>query len=291
VPSIVPRAEFATAIALDSALFQVSRFIGPTIAGFIVAAWGETACFVVDGVSYVAVVGALLAMRVDKRKLKKAVHPRMSQGLKDGLGYAAGTPTIRAMLLLLFVFGFFGMPHSVLLPVFAKEVLHGGASTLGYLTAASGLGAVLGALVLATRSSPIGLGRLIVGAGLLFACGLAAFASSRLLPLSLLTLVLTGFGMMTQMVSGNTIIQTVVDEDKRGRVMSLYTSAFMGSAPFGGLLAGWLAERIGAPVTLGIAVVPCLLATWRFSRRVPDVTAALKKATTVEVPPSAEAAP
>lgn len=161
------------------------------------------------------------------------------------------------------------MSYTVLMPIFAKDILHGGPHTLGFLMAASGMGAVAGAIFLASRKSVLGLGRIIVAASIIFESGLITFSLSHVLWLSLFLLVFTGFGMMVQMASSNTILQTIVEDDKRGRVMSLYAMAFMGMAPFGSLLAGSLASKIGAPNTLGIGGASCILGSFMFAKKPP----------------------
>jgi MFS family permease len=168
------------------------------------------------------------------------------------------------------------VPFSVLLPVFANEILGGGADELGFLMAASGLGALAGALWLTTRKSVIGLGRVIICNTVVFGCGLIGFALSRWLPLSLLFMVVVGFGMMVQMASTNTVIQTIVDEEKRGRVMSFYTMSFLGTAPFGSLLAGWLSTRMGAPQTVFVSGVLCLATAFWFSHELPAIRALVR---------------
>jgi MFS family permease len=232
-----------------------SRLVGPAIAGAVIAVAGEAWCFVIDAVSYLAVVAALLAMRLPERE-RKHTAASISQHFVEGVRYAFGFAPIRALLLLLALVSFAAMPYSVLLPVFAADVLKGGPSTLGLLSAASGLGAFGGALYLASRSSVLGLGRVIIVAMLALAAGLVGFSQSETIWLSAPLLVLTGAGMMVQMAASNTLIQTMVDEDKRGRVMGFFGMAFQGAAPFGSLLAGWLAGRVGVQaVVLGSGAV------------------------------------
>ena len=189
--------------------------------------------------------------------------------MKEGFTYAFGFAPIRFILFLLALVSLMGMPYTVLMPIFAKDILHGGPHTLGFLMAASGMGAVAGAIFLASRKSVLGLGRIIVAASIIFGSGLITFSLSHVLWLSLFLLVFTGFGMMVQMASSNTILQTIVEDDKRGRVMSLYAMAFMGMAPFGSLLAGSLASKIGAPNTLMIGGVSCILGSFMFAKKLP----------------------
>jgi MFS family permease len=260
--------DLGNAIALNSLLFNGARLLGPSIGGILIALLGEGMCFLLNGISYIAVIVALLAMKITKREIRS----RSSQVLKDlreGFTYAFGFPPIRSLLLLLALTSLTAMPYTVLMPVFAKNILHGGPQTLGFLLGASGVGAAVGAIYLASRTSVLGLGRLIVIASSIFGIALIAFSISRILLLSLLLLVLTGFGMMVQMASSNTVLQTIVEEDKRGRVMSLYTMAFMGMVPFGSLLAGSLASKIGAPGTIMISGIACILGSTLFARKLP----------------------
>jgi MFS family permease len=255
VQMVERREDLPNAIALNSSLVNGSRLVGPAAAGAVIAAAGEAWCFVIDAVSYVAVVAALLAMRLPRAERR---HTAASVGrhFVEGVRYAFGFPPIRALLLLLALVSFATMPQAVLMPVFATEVLGGGAHTLGLLSAASGLGALAGAVYLASRPSVLGLGRVVVVATLALGVGLVAFSQSRAVGLSAVLLVFTGGGMMVQMAASNTLIQTMVDEDKRGRVMGFFGMAFQGAAPFGSLLAGWLAIRVGpAAVVLGSGAV------------------------------------
>jgi MFS family permease len=257
-------ADLPNAIALNSSLVNGARLIGPAAAGVLIALTGEAWCFVVDALSYVAVVAALLAMRVatPKREVRKA--PLWSR-LAEGLAYAFGFAPIRALLLLLALVSFMGMPYTVLLPIFAADVLGGGPFTLGLLSGATGVGALAGALYLASRRTVLGLGRVIVVATLLFGLGLIGFSVSTSLWLSLLLLIMAGFGMMVQLAASNTILQTIVDEDKRGRVMSFYSMAFLGMAPFGSLFAGALAGSVGAAGTVVIGGIACIAGALLFA--------------------------
>jgi MFS family permease len=272
VEMVTGREDLPNAIALNSSLVNGARLIGPSLAGAIIATAGEAWCFVIDAVSYVAVVAALLLMRLPKHA---RVVPRGSVGrhVWEGARYVFRFVPIRALLALLALISFAAMPYSVLLPVFAGEVLHGGPYVLGFLSGASGVGALTGALYLASRRSVLGLGRVIVVATVVLGVGLMGFALSKVLWLSMGLMLLTGFGMMVQMAASNTIIQTVVDEDKRGRVMSFYSMAFQGAAPFGSLLAGALAERIGAPDTVLLSGLVCLAGGLVFGLRLPRLRA------------------
>jgi MFS family permease len=213
---------------------------------------------------------SLLAMRgIPERP--KAPHTRFLRGLKDGFQYAFGFAPIRSLLLLLALVSLMGMGYMVLMPVFAKEILHGGANTYGFLMGATGIGALTGALFLAARKTVIGLGGIIAVASGIFGAGLICLSFTRVFILSLIVMAVIGFGMMVQMASTNTIIQTIVDEDKRGRVMSFYAMAFMGMTPFGSLLAGSLADSIGVPLTVAIGGSTCLVGSFLFARRLPSL--------------------
>jgi len=268
VEMIERREDLGNAIALNSFLFNGARLVGPSIAGILISILGEGACFLINGVSFFAVIMALVAMRIPhhERELRKT---HILQGLKEGFSYAFGFLPIRSVLIFLGWISLVGMAYTTLMPVFAKDILHGGPQTFGFLMAASGVGAVIGALYLASRTSVLGLGRLIAIASSIFGIGLIAFSLSRIFLLSLFLLLLTGFGMMVHMASSNTVLQTMVDDDKRGRLMSLYTMSFMGMAPFGSLLGGSLASRVGAPLTLAIGGVSCLLGAFLFMRKLP----------------------
>ena len=268
VEMIEDRADLSNAIALNSSMVNMARLVGPSVAGLLIAAVGEGWCFLIDACSYVAVIGSLLAMRV-------AVRPRTRSGrhigeeLGEGLRYVAGSPPIRSVLLLLALVALFGMPYIVLMPMFAIHVLHGGAHTNGFLMSASGVGALIGALYLASRPSVAGLGKVIAAACLTFGAALIAFSWSPWMWLSMPILVVTGFAMIVQMAATNTIIQSLVDEDKRGRVMSFYAMSFFGAMPFGSLIAGSLAARWGAPTTVTIGGAVCILGGIGFLRVLP----------------------
>jgi MFS family permease len=268
VEMIEDRADLPNAIALNSSMFNAARLVGPSIGGVIIAAAGEGWCFAIDAVSYLGVIASLVAMRV-RRRVAPGAPARVLSQLAGGWRYVAGSPAIRSLLGLVAAVSLMGMPYAVLLPVFATTSLHGGPHTLGFLTAATGLGALLGALYLASRPSVLGLGAVLPRAVLLFAAGVITFALSRWLPLSLLALVAAGSGFMVQMAASNTLLQTLVDDDKRGRVMSFYAMAFMGPAPFGSLLAGALAQRIGAPATLMLCAAGLVIAAIGFARALP----------------------
>jgi len=271
VEMVEKREDLSNAIALNSSMVNAARLLGPSIGGVLIAAVGEGWCFFWDAVSYVAVIASLLLMRVTPRPGRAAARAGVLRELRAGWAYVAGSPPIRSILLLLAVVSLVGMPYTVLMPVFASKILHGGPHTLGFLMAASGVGALLGALFLANRRSVLGLGKVIPMMAGLFGAGLIGFALSRQLWLSLLLLLATGLGFMVQMAASNTLIQTLVEDDMRGRVMSFYTMAFMGTTPFGSLLAGSLASRIGAPSTLVLGGAGCLAAALWFARLLPGL--------------------
>lgn len=268
VEMVDDRADLPNAIALNSSMVNGARLVGPSVAGIVIAAVGEGWCFLADGVSYVAVIASLLAMKVTRKEPARS-GKRVLQELAEGFRYAFGFAPIRALLLLLALVSLMGMPYTVLMPVVADRTLHGGANTLGFLMGASGVGALAGALYLASRRSVLGLGKVVPRSAALFGAGLIAFGLSRSVALSLLILPLAGAGFMVQMAASNTIIQTVVREEMRGRVMAFYTMAFMGTAPFGSLLAGALAARVGAPRTIMLGGAACIAGAALFARTLP----------------------
>ncbi|MBS1797622.1 MAG: MFS transporter [Acidobacteria bacterium] len=270
VQMVEDRNDLPNAIALNSSMVNAARLLGPSIGGVIIAVVGEAWCFMIDGFSYLAVIASLLAMRLAPA-LAAGVETRANlvEQFREGWRYVAGSLPISRILLLLALVSLVGMPYTVLMPIFANEILHGGPNTLGFLMAASGVGALAGAFFLAARRTVVGLGRFIPLMAGVFGAGLVAFSFSRAIWLSLLLMVATGLGFMVQMAASNTLIQTIVEEDKRGRVMSFYTMAFMGTAPFGSLLAGSLAERIGAPNTLLLGGIGCILGAVWFARALP----------------------
>ena len=268
VEMVEKKEDLSNAIALNSSMVNVARLLGPSLAGILISVVGEGLCFLLNGVSYLAVIAALLAMKIKKRETKHQAS-KVWAGLREGFAYAFGFSPIGAVLLLLALMSFMGMPYTILMPVFARDVLHGGPHTLGFLMGASGVGALGGALYLASRKSVLGLGRLISVATALFGIGLVAFSHSRLLALSIPLMFITGFGMIVEMAASNTVLQTIVEDDKRGRIMSFFTMAFMGMTPFGSLFAGFLASRIGAPNTLLIGGLACLAGAAAFALKLP----------------------
>lgn len=270
VEMIEDRADLPNAIALNSSMVNAARLLGPSIAGVLIAATNEGWCFLIDAFSYVAVIASLLAMKVPARA-RTTRRRRLVDELREGARYVAGHGAIRSVLILLAVVSLMGMPYVVLMPIMAKKVLLGGAHTNGFLMSASGVGALAGAFYLARRRSVQGLGRVIALAAAGFGLGLIMFSRSTTLWLSMLLLVFTGFSMIVQMAASNTVIQTLVDEDKRGRVMAFYTMAFFGMTPLGSLFAGLLARSLGAPDTLLIGGVVCVVAAAGFARALPAI--------------------
>ncbi|MEO8663150.1 MAG: MFS transporter [Bryobacteraceae bacterium] len=262
------RDDLGNAIALNSSMVNGARLIGPAIAGAMVAATNEGWCFFIDGVSYIAVIASLLAMRVAAGS-GAAPRRHVFQELAEGWNYITGSLAIRSILVMVGLISLAGMPYSVLMPVVVSDVLHGGPHTLGWLMAATGAGAFAGAVSLALRRSVLGLGRLIALSAGVFGLALIAFAWSRSLWVSLAVLPLVGFGMMRQMAASNTILQTIVSDEKRGRVMAFYSMAFLGMAPFGSLIAGYISARIGAPRTIALSGVVCIAGAAWFALRLP----------------------
>lgn len=269
VEMIERREDLGNAIALNSSMVNGARLLGPSVAGTLIALMGEGLCFLLNALSFVAVIAALLGMRITP-KPRQAQKTPLWRGLTEGYRYAFGFFPIWSLLLLVALVSFMAMPYTVLMPVFAGEILHGGPQTLGFLLAATGVGALVGTLFLASRRNVLGLGRIIAMASILFGIGLIGFSFSRVFWLSAAMMVVTGFGMMVQMTSTNTVLQTIVEEDKRGRVMSFYTMAFMGMVPFGSLFSGILASAIGAPGTTLVGGISCILGALLFARKLPD---------------------
>ena len=267
--------DLGNAIALNSSIFNVARLVGPCIAGIVIASSNEGICFLLNGISYFAVIISLVLMKIAKRK-KEVKKFHIVKGLKEGVNYAFGLAPIRYILLLVGFISLVGMPYVILMPVFATEVLHGGPKTLGFLMAASGAGALLGAVYLASRKTVVGLGKRMAFAASAFGLGLALFSLSNVFWLSLLSMIFAGVGMMVQMAGSNTVLQTIVEDDMRGRIMSLYTMAFIGTVPFGSLIIGALAGKIGAPNTLLISGLSCILGAALFALKLPEIRMAIR---------------
>jgi len=267
VEMVETREDLPNAIALNSSLVNAARLVGPSVAGLLIAVVGEGYCFLLDGFSYMAVIASLFAMSLVP--WSPGAHASVGSELREGWDYVLGFRPIWAILLLLSAVSLVGMPYTALMPIFAGSILHGGAHTFGFLMGASGVGALVGAVSLAARRSVLGLGRLVALTAAGFGASLVAFAASRQLWLSLLLLVVTGFSFMQQMASSNTILQTIAHDEKRGRVMSFYSMAIQGVAPFGSLMAGALAARIGAPHTLMLGGSICVASAALFAWQLP----------------------
>jgi MFS family permease len=262
--------DIGNAVALNSMMFNGARLIGPSVAGVVLAVAGEGICFLSNAVSYVFVIVSLFAMHVEP-SVEKKNKTHIFRDMKEGLDYTFGFPPIKSVILLLGLVSLMGFSYQVLMPVYAKDILHGDSHTYGFLMGGAGAGALLGALYLASRDSVLKLGRLIPAAAALLSTGLIALSLNSLFSISMFLMFLTGLGMMTFTAASNTILQTLADEDKRGRVMSFYTMALMGTAPFGSLLAGWLAKVIGTPWTIFAGGIACLLGALVFYRRLPEL--------------------
>lgn len=259
IDMISDKADLANAIALNSSLFSGARLVGPAVAGAVIAAIGEGACFVLNSVSFLAVIIALAMIRVKASPRETSGSSRILQELREGVSYAWYFAPMRTILLMLVLISLMGMPYAVLMPVFAKDIFHGGANTYGLLMTMSGVGAFTGALYLASRRTVLGLWKFIGFSAAAFGAAITGLSLSRIFWLSMLFSLVAGLASTTQIATSNTLLQTIVDNDKRGRVMSLYSMAFMGSAPFGSLLAGSLAHRLGAPDTLLLGGCLCII--------------------------------
>ncbi len=259
VEMIGKKEDLSNAIALNSILVNIARLLGPTIAGILVALVGEGWCFSINAASYIAIVASLLMMDVTEHTIASEKSRPLAE-LREGFSYVKNFTPIRNLLLLLALVSLMGMPFQVLMPVFAKDIFRGGSHTLGFLMSAVGIGALSGGFYLATMKTVLGYGKKIIFATMIFGCSLAVFSHVTYLPLALVCLLFTGLGMMMQMTGINTVIQTLVDDDKRGRTMSFHAMAFFGMVPFGNLLSGVLADSIGVQNTLLAGGLCCMLA-------------------------------
>jgi MFS family permease len=273
---MVGREDLANAIALNSSVFNGARVVGPAVAGVVVAAIGEGWCFLANGVSFLAVLGGLAAMRLPPFKLPVAPRGALAS-LAEGVRYVARTRPVRALLLLLGLVSLTGMPYAVLMPIFADRIFGAGARGLGLLMGATGLGALLGAVSLAARRGTRGLGRRVAISAAGFGVALVLFSASRSFWLSAALLVPAGFFMMNEMASSNTLLQSLVPDAFRGRVMAAYAMMFMGMAPFGALAAGAAAERIGAPWTVAAGGLFCVAGGALFAARIPGLRAEVRQ--------------
>ena len=270
IEMVEKKADLGNAIALNSSMVNSARLLGPSIAGILISITGEATCFLINGLSYFVVIFSLLQMKIKPRKLIKQ-NTKVLFELKEGFKYTFGFKPIKYIILLLALVSLMGMPYVVLMPVFAKEILHGGSHTFGFLMGASGLGALSGALYLASRRNAAGLEKLIPFSAAVFGAGLILLALSRVFWLAIVVMIGTGAGMMLVMASSNTVIQTVIDDSKRGRVMSFYAMSFMGTAPFGSLFAGSLAKVIGTPMTLAMGGFLCIVGAAFYLRKIPEL--------------------
>lgn len=268
------REDITNAIALNSTMVNSARLIGPSVAGILIAAFGEAVCFLMNGLSYIAVLAGLAMMRV-RPNPRNALKTAALDNLVEGFRYAFGFPPIRSLLLMAALISLAGASYTQLLPVFAQQVLHGDARTQGLLVSSAAAGAFAGAIYLASRSSTRGLGRMIALAPTVFGAGLIAMGLSSRLWLTLSIMPVVGLGLMLQMASTNTMLQTIVDDDKRGRVMSFYSMAFMGMVPLGNLAAGALTQFMGAPRVVILGGAFCIAASAAFVRALPALRAQL----------------
>lgn len=267
--------DVGNAIALNSSIFNLARLIGPVIAGMLIAYTGEGICFFLNAVSYVAVLIALIMIKVKVARAPSG-DENILRGMKDGISYAFKSVPIRNILILVGITSLMGMPYPVLVPAFAREVLGGGPKTFGFLMAASGVGALTGALYLAARRNVMGLGRMIALAACTFGMSLIFFSLSTIVPISMIFMFMEGLGMMVQLAACNTILQTIVDDEKRGRIMSLYTTAFIGLVPFGSLFLGSVAGRIGPQAALMMGGMVCVMGAVFFALKLPLIRAAIR---------------
>jgi MFS family permease len=275
VQMVEDRNDLGNAIAINSSMANGARLIGPALAGLVIAAFGEGGCFLIDGISYLAVIASLLLMRIKPLDIDRS-NASMFEQMREGWQYVSTFRPVRTILLFSALLALMGYPYAVLLPIFAGQVLHGGAATLGWLTGASGIGALVSGLSLAVRKSAAGLTRMLPVAAAVLGGALILFGLSDTLWLSLVLMVFVGFGMMQVFSASNTVIQTLVPEDKRGRVMSYYVMALFGTAPFGSLLAGSLAHRIGAPHTVFLTGAFCIATSLWFTLELPKMNAVVR---------------
>ncbi len=262
--------DLGNAIALNSLMFNGARIIGPSIAGIILVSTNEGVCFLINAISYIFVIGSLLSMKVNLVVVRKKSSEIFNE-LREGLSYTFGFSPIRHLLILLGIVSLMGMSYSVLMPVFAKEILKGDSHTYGFLMGAAGVGALLGAIFLASRETVLKLGRIIPSAAILFGTGLIVLSFTNIFYLSMVLMVFIGLGMMLQTAASNTVLQTITEDDKRGRVMSFYTMAVMGTAPFGSLMAGALAKSIGTRYTMLFGGVVTIIGALFFLRKLPEL--------------------
>jgi MFS family permease len=275
VKMVEDKADLSNAIAINSSMVNLARLVGPALAGMLIAITNEGWCFLIDGISYVAVIASLLMMRIQPDRFVRIASSMVTE-LREGWTYVSASVPIRTILSLFALLSLMGWPFMVLMPLFAAQVLHGGPHTLGFLSGAVGIGSLICALSMAMRRTVRGLTKTLPIGAAIFGVGLVCFGLSHTLWLSLIMMLITGFGMMQGLTASNTILQTLVDEKMRGRVMSYYTMAFMGMAPFGSLLAGALADRIGAPGTVIVSGSACILGSLWFWTRLKHIRAEMR---------------
>jgi MFS family permease len=275
VEMVKDRSDLTNAIALNSLIFNASRFIGPAIAGIITAALGPGICFLINGISYIAVISAFLSMNPHSNKIDKTNNNIFSD-MKEGLFYCFNFIPIRYLLILVSIISLFGMTFPLLLPVFAVKVFNGGSHTFGILVSSIGAGAFFATIYLAMKKSIEGIGHVMNIAIFALALSLSVFSFNKSLSMAIPILVVAGFSLIVVMASSNMILQTIVEEDKRGRVMSFYVIAFAGTAPIGSLLAGTVSSKIGAPMTLLICGIACFILGTLFFIRLPRVKELIK---------------
>jgi len=267
--------DLGNAIALNSLMFNGARLIGPSIAGVMLATTSEGVCFLINAISFIFVIGSLLLMHIQKKEFP-VKETKMFRELKEGFDYTFGFAPIKHIIILLSIVNIMGASYQVLMPVFAKEVLHGGSDTFGFLMAAAGLGALIGAAYLASRESIIRLGRMIPYSVIMSGIGLFALSFISFTPLTMGLLFFIGIGFMLNTASSNTVLQTVTDDNMRGRVMSFYTMAIMGTSPFGSLLAGSLAKLFGSQYAILIGGVACIAGALVFLKKLPKLKTLVK---------------
>ena|SRR5579862_852236 len=287
---MVGRDDLLNAIALNSSMFNLARVAGPAIAGALVAIVGEGWCFLLNGVSYLAVIAGLIMMRIKK---SERIHDGAAplEKLREGFRFVRHTKPIRALLVLVSVVSFMALPYTVLMPIFAVKILHGGASAYGTLMGGVGAGAMFGALALAMRQQLRGLGNFVSYSAMGLGFSLVLLSASHWFWISFTILILSGFTMMMQFTATNTLIQAMVPDQLRGRVMSIYSMMFLGMSPLGSLLAGWLADRIGAPVTVAIGGIASLIGGLAFARKWPAMRGPARDLVAAQgmmAPPAAE---
>ena len=270
IDMVEKKEDLGNAIALNSLMFNGARIIGPSIAGVMLASTGEGICFLLNAISYIFVVVSLLMMKIKTREIRKKGSEILKE-LKEGLNYTFGFPPIKHLILLLSIVSLMGMSYSVLMPVYAKEILHGGSHTYGFMMGAAGFGALLGAVFLASQETVLKLGSIVPSAVILSGTGLIALSFSGFFPVSLALMVFIGLGMMLHAASSNIILQTITDDNMRGRVMSFYTMAIMGTAPFGSLIAGGLARIVGTQLTILFGGISCIAGAVVFMKKLPEL--------------------